>query len=274
MSNIYHYTDLNGFLNILKNRTLWLTNTNSMNDHQEIHWFKNLLRKRLDEAELNEGLNPEQIKILGQFWSSLINPISNPHICCFSQCGDLLSQWRAYADDAQGISIGFSKDKLNLSKRFPVTTVSIHREDNVYIQDVIYDEKAQNEIINSVVDRVIKRLKISSDFHQEISMLINECFGYSYIFKNPAFSEESEARIINLGFLDNSNKWFGTVGKVNFRVSGDTLASYFNLSFDAGAVEEVIIGPKSKVNLDDIELFLRSNGLEHVKVNRSTASYR
>jgi hypothetical protein len=31
---------------------------------------------------------------------------------CLSEQGDLLSQWRGYADDATGVSIGFSKDYL------------------------------------------------------------------------------------------------------------------------------------------------------------------
>ena len=31
---------------------------------------------------------------------------------CLSKKGDLLSQWRGYADDAFGVSIGFEKDYL------------------------------------------------------------------------------------------------------------------------------------------------------------------
>ena len=34
------------------------------------------------------------------------------YICCFSGDGDLLSQWRAYADDGKGISIGFKKSGI------------------------------------------------------------------------------------------------------------------------------------------------------------------
>jgi hypothetical protein len=33
-------------------------------------------------------------------------------VACFSEAGDLLSQWRGYANDAQGISIGFYKPIL------------------------------------------------------------------------------------------------------------------------------------------------------------------
>ena len=34
------------------------------------------------------------------------------YILCFSGDGDLLSQWRAYADDGKGISIGFKKSGI------------------------------------------------------------------------------------------------------------------------------------------------------------------
>src|SRR5437868_13516061 len=35
-------------------------------------------------------------------------------LACFSTSGDSLSQWRAYADDAQGFSIGFDTSDLDV----------------------------------------------------------------------------------------------------------------------------------------------------------------
>lgn len=44
------------------------------------------------------------------------------YICCFSENGDILSQWRAYADDGKGLAIGFNVKKIeellkNLNER-------------------------------------------------------------------------------------------------------------------------------------------------------------
>jgi len=44
------------------------------------------------------------------------------YIACFSEKGDLLSQWRAYADDGEGVAIGFDPN----GGRFPVVNELPH----------------------------------------------------------------------------------------------------------------------------------------------------
>ena len=45
MDIIYHYTDLNAFLSIIKNKKLWLSATNNLNDYYEVGWFLNKIHK-------------------------------------------------------------------------------------------------------------------------------------------------------------------------------------------------------------------------------------
>ncbi|WP_303543379.1 hypothetical protein [Sphingomonas natans] len=47
---------------------------------------------------------------------------SHPVIACFSKRPDVLSQWRGYADDARGWSIGFSGRAVN---SMPVTLLDV-----------------------------------------------------------------------------------------------------------------------------------------------------
>jgi hypothetical protein len=55
---------------------------------------------------------------------------------CLSEQGDLLSQWRGYADDAYGISIGFSKPYLEeLSRK----TVEAKKKSGFTLLQVQYD---------------------------------------------------------------------------------------------------------------------------------------
>ena len=35
------------------------------------------------------------------------------YFCCFSESSDLLSQWRAYGNDGQGVAIGFNAKLLS-----------------------------------------------------------------------------------------------------------------------------------------------------------------
>ncbi|MFM4940234.1 DUF2971 domain-containing protein [Aeromonas enteropelogenes] len=278
---MYHYTDLNGFISIMQFKKLWLTSTTSMNDHQEIHWFKNILHEHLSEIISAHTLTKEQMKLTDFYWSAIVNPISHPHICCFSADGDLLSQWRAYADDASGISIGFDTSKLNLNQDLAMQN-SIP-ENNIWLNHVIYEHDKQNKIARELAEEFIREIKATTENQDpgryqksclNLSFITSRCASFSYIFKNPAFSEERELRVISLPMLDNANKWFGCQESPKFRVSGGTIASYIELEFPAESVNEVILGPKSKVNGADMKVFLRSNGLEHVEVKFSNASYR
>ncbi len=276
---MYHYTNLSGFISILENKKLWLTSSTSMNDHQETHWFKNIFYTKLNNLLAEEKLSKDQLDLLNAFWGVQVNPISNPHICCFSEDGDLLSQWRAYADDAAGISIGFNPKELNLKDDLPMLNVS--PKENVWLNSVIYDQNEQQEIVTRLANDMISLAKIVSPLNENsesanmnMSLLANKCLAYSYIFKNPAFSEERELRIINLPLFDNSDKWFGCNGEPKFRSSGGTIASYFDFEFSLESITEIILGPKSKVNEADMSVFLRSNRLGHVTIKRSSASYR
>ncbi|WP_434145181.1 DUF2971 domain-containing protein [Photobacterium leiognathi] len=278
---MYHYTDLNGFISIMQFKKLWLTSATSMNNHQEVHWFKNLFYAKLTEILEHQPLSGEQIELLNSFWSAQVNPISNPHICCFSENGDLLSQWRAYADDAAGMSIGFDSSKLNLNEELAVQ--NIIPDNNIWLNSVIYEHDEQQRIVDELAESFVNAVKAvteqqdpiqAQEAQMRLSVVASQCSSYSYIFKNPAFSEEKEVRVISLPMLDNSNKWFGCKEKPKFRSSGGTIASYFELEFAAESVNEVILGPKSKVNKADMDTFLRSNGLGHVEVRLSTASYR
>jgi hypothetical protein len=268
---MYHYTGLNGFISILENRKLWLTSSTSMNDHQEVYWFKNLFKEKLKSLRVEKSLSAEQLVMHNTSLETLRSPIVKPYICCFSEDGDLLSQWRAYADDATGISIGFIPSELKLKDALPA--LNINPVENNWLHKVIYNEDEQEKLLIELIDTWIFLIK-NNDNSLNFSLHMNKCLAYSYIFKNPAFSEERELRIINLPLLDNSDKWFGCNGAPKFRSSGGTIASYFDFEFSVESISEIILGPKSKVNETDMNVFLRSNGFGHVTVKHSTASYR
>ncbi|HEY8660108.1 MAG TPA: DUF2971 domain-containing protein [Hanamia sp.] len=61
-------------------------------------------------------------------------PNTLPLIGCFSKNGDLLSQWRAYAEDDKGFSIGFDSNY-------------IYHGLGVNINSVVYEEETQYRLI-------------------------------------------------------------------------------------------------------------------------------
>jgi hypothetical protein len=102
---VYHYCDANALINIFKTRKLWASGHRYLNDRYELtSMFRDLpplaaaishpatkLRGELADVEYREGT------------PLLANAIGMEFYCtCFSANRDLLSQWRAYADDGLG----------------------------------------------------------------------------------------------------------------------------------------------------------------------------
>ena len=52
---LYHYTDLNAFINIIRNKKLWATNFAYLNDHKEYTWILALLEKYITDIQNEEN---------------------------------------------------------------------------------------------------------------------------------------------------------------------------------------------------------------------------
>jgi hypothetical protein len=121
---LYHYTSQAGLLGIIESKCIWATEIRYLNDASEFQYFLDLVREVRAEFidEANEpliGYSPEQ-NIISDGISTLMSittlfntQVKFPYfVVSFTAQGDLLSQWRAYARDDIGFSIGFSHAKL------------------------------------------------------------------------------------------------------------------------------------------------------------------
>jgi len=268
---IYHYCDTNAFHSICTNRKLWFNDLFSMNDSLEIHWGYSIWEEAASlkmEKYGKEFLDEiDEILHFSGFQGLLL---AN----CFSTNGDVLSQWRAYANDGKGYVIGFdAKELLNL----PVKAL-----------EVSYDKEQQIEEASAVIDMLYL---IKQDNLEEFKTYCY-LFGYDLSsFKNPAFIEEKEIRLVHLLDFKRSNKslklvdeggiYFGEEKKgeeVKFRIKEDIPTPYIELNFSnngkTNPIKEVIIGPKNSVKETAISIFLETIGIENVIIGKSKASYR
>ena len=100
---LYHYCSIPTALSILSNRSIRLSSLAHSNDSMEGRWTllriqELLTEKRLPKADISptiEGL---------EYLLSRFDALG----FCLSEKRDLLSQWRSYANDGSGFSIGFS----------------------------------------------------------------------------------------------------------------------------------------------------------------------
>ena len=278
---------------MLKSGRLWLSHLSLSNDSMEGEWF---LRKMAEE--IDDMMVPE---ISGgyilDFSRSLLREV---HSCgfCLSEQGDVLSQWRGYADDGQGVCIGFQvEDIMNL-----INSETMMHEESIDLIKVEYSEEEQRKesrnIIYSVIDLLktlnqrdiqrSKNYKISREkdlFADLVSMetesdktiyriqdKLSVISTLLYKYKNPAFFQEQEWRILFSSRSTNSERF-------SYRSSGNRIISYFEVDakslFEEG-IASVTAGPKNITPESTISGLLKAHGIrsDRVAISRSSATYR
>ncbi|WP_212768469.1 DUF2971 domain-containing protein [Pectobacterium versatile] len=267
MAIIYHYCSPEAFVSILKNKKIWLSASNNMNDYSEGTWLLKIL-----EDVLAVDVNPMNVdgrkKILQVFNANR----DNEYISCFSKEPDLLSQWRAYAQNGEGVAIGFDEEILSLDFEFSSSIIRV--------QEIKYLDR--NKSINLILEKLEKnnihlgteKENVSQDMlvtlGMELSLLASSV-------KNHAFEEESEKRIIHtprIYYIDNDIKIEKAINSMQHRVSNGFLTSYFELQFKPEAIVDVFLGPRNKFSQHDIDSFFSMNQLGRTKTYRSAATYR
>lgn len=278
MTTIYHYTDINGFFNIVKHKKLWLSGPHNLNDHQELHWAYRKIENTF--TRLEGKFNPEHLQSL---WQMIFLNKTTPFTCSLSSDGDLLSQWRAYAKDGVGVAIGFNGDLLPNTSSLPRYTAAV--QDSITTLKVQYDEEIQNSTIEQIVVSTLESMSNNENVQPEIFTIgaAHKLNGLATIYKNNAFREECEWRIIHTPLITgniNSNKTnvIAGISELKHRVSNNKLISFFEYDFteliSKGIITDLILGPKCVVERYDLDLFLTTSGLESLNVTQSSATYR
>ncbi len=169
---------------------------------------------------------------------------------CFSKDGDLLSQWRAYADDGAGYAIGFSEKELG---QLPVSLLEVFYDRSKQVREMTALIRALHEVEQS------EPIKYGSDFVQACYLIGTDMAAY----KNPGFREEQEVRLVHLlnivptehgaRFEDAGGTAFGEEvegQEVQFRLIGGNPSPFIDLDFSNGGgcnpIKRVLLGPKNR----------------------------
>ena len=286
----YYYCSLNTFLNIIKNKQIYLSDPLKMNDTLEIKWY---IEKLNNEDRTLSGLDfdvPESIFEMMKLRSHLDFTFEefmekldsrgqrSVYISCFSKEPDILSQWRAYAEDGTGVSIGFNLEKLSVASNILLEKV-------IYADDVYYDSKENDvEIIADQIDVVIREKNITKK-EEQLETFLHELIPEFVKYKNPAFVEEKEVRLIycdDMKFetIVNSydafnEQWNPVKLDHDFRITGDNnITEFVKLDFDPSAIEKIYIGPKCLLSENDVSNIINKILGQEVTIEKSKASYR
>ena len=319
MNLLYHYAANQKGFGILNDKEIRLSDIRKSNDYDEMILF---FPDVLDEILRVYTDDPFDFKFDGQngkvalskliestsymIYTEIENGGFTNFVVCFSEKPDLLSQWRGYANNGQGICIGFSKELL-MNKC--AQDKSIFR-----LEKVIYiTEKRRKEIVREVANEAIEELRVLRKWivenmtFDDSSPDTDSLLGYNFCglienfmiaslkYKQIGFKEEKEWRL----FLNNkaykNPEWvvgkehelFGPNGfsdtisflrnKIAFNISDDNISPYVPLGFSElgdNIVKAIWIGPRSHISEKYLVLFLAQKGYSDIKLFFSKTSYR
>ncbi|WP_313387289.1 DUF2971 domain-containing protein [Rhodospirillum rubrum] len=281
-------------MKIIDSKEIWLSDACYMNDSKEIFWSYDKIEDAISNFKIN---SEEEISLINRLkyileknkiirqdvktndsenqFATLGKPsVSSCFIGCFSSGGDILSQWRAYADDGQGVAIGFDPVSFGLDLR--PGHQSRDEKSAIGLCPVVYDRDQQIQLINEKIKKLIDD-NSDNDMDQKCAECAEMLLSIGTSFKNNAFSEEKEWRIIHRPVRLLEGKFEGNIADIQYRASAKSVIPYIPFSFNlrkTPPILEIILGPKNDSEYLIMKDFLNKSGFTGVKIKKSKASYR
>jgi hypothetical protein len=257
---LYHYTNSAVLVSILQARKIRLSARWHLNDPREGEDFGDLLNAYMAVNHASQEKAKKAMESLNQL---------HFYVACFSEHGDLLSQWRAYAQDGEGVSIGF--DRQYLFKCLAGQSEMVARP--VEYADHLEDLHANGEACRAFTT-ILKHEEAPND------KMLHTLAKVRWAIKRKAYREENEYRLIltssdpkalpaAVGKTAIKRQFFGAKAEVR-----DYVEVEFNATDWAALITDVIIGPKNRTNLAVLQDFLVANGLPNTRIGISAAHYR
>jgi hypothetical protein len=270
---LYHYTTQRGLSGIVGTREIWATHHQCLNDTEEFIHAKDLFRREIDERA--DAAGPAN-NLLADMKRTLEGKRGfedvNLYVASFSaDCGDSLSQWRAYGGPTSGFSLGFEMDEIALPSRFKLVRCE-------------YDEAKQREIIKSLVTQLLDGF---TELSQEVkgvrtyvdSFCRTELHQLALLFKHWKFSEEREWRIISSEPMMEDPPSTGEA-PLGFREGKSMLIPYRRVplmnNMNHFPLTEVVVGPNPnpEQSVRSVCSLLKSYHLTNIKPRMSEVPYR
>ncbi|MEH6660819.1 MAG: DUF2971 domain-containing protein [Parasphingorhabdus sp.] len=280
---LYHYCSSSTLLSILEHGKLRFSDINMMNDPREWGYAYELFERAAnallemvpDHAAL-EGLDAGFLDEVDAYLSPK-QLISHPVITCFSKEPDVLSQWRGYADDGRGWSIGFNGKAIDA---MPVSLL-----------EVVYDPDQQlTEVQNFLAAMYIIWREKDGEFRDAVGRDAAMLASFLHAYKHPSFREEQEIRAIHELRVDLAEDGCELVDEggvangedvagepVRFRAAGSSIVSYLDIPIrhaEGIAIRELWFGPSNENGIGNAMFPLTQGGHRGVNLFRSASSYR
>lgn len=277
-TNLYHYTDQSGLLGILGKGVLHCSNAHFLNDAREVRHTVDLVVERIEafaaDFERRDPKINDDEALLESLADHARGLLDRPlFVFCLSLVPNVLSQWRAYCPDEGGYAIGFSSRHLD---RFA-------DQQGFKLIRCIYDEEHQRLVLDELIQETMEAYQeerdegvgVSSKLYRRHEMnFLTEFFQHASAFKDPAFEEEQEWRLVADPRTVHDQE-------VHFRKGSSTPVPYIHFRLrEEGEnrlpVSRIWVGPSRnrKLDLRVVDQLVDKYGLSGADVQASETPYR
>jgi hypothetical protein len=255
----YHYTSHEAALSIVRNRELWLTNIQYMNDREEGEGFKayvdEYLRHRNDSGQPVEAAIYQLLQTIVK--GQVILPI---WAICFSARSDDAAQWDRYASNGKGVVL-----EVHMPSVLDVIQRGLPKEligGYAMKGPVIYSKTEATRIVSETIELMEQRVKSgeSANPNQDIVQL-------AALIKNPSFESENEFRIVLANVFYGAYKFIPRI---------DTIVPYLAVRLDRPAVLNICLGPNAAKGSETAwnMLLTHLGGPRHPQLSHSQSTLR
>lgn len=278
---LYHYTTADGLLGIVSSNLLRASNALYMNDASELQYARTLIQEVIAEKLAAGGALPG-LEFLNRCARDNFSILSflQPHVACFCESGDLLSQWRGYADRGGGYAIGFEALSLARPSDYllnPTEADLLQVEYDNAVQKSTAEERVES--VRNALDECVKEEPTAEgDLIPAACMFFRDYVAnLVFSYKHSAFREEREWRMVCLRQRDNIESFKLRPGN-GFLVPYTDLDLRMRVGPNTGRlpISHIVIGPSLHPELaaKAVELLLRKYQFRHVEVRGSEVPLR
>ena len=247
---IFHYTSGNGLIGIIKNRCVWATGSNFMNDPVEVSFAARVLVDELRVQSPPPGTQQRLDEAIALLEKAYIDPNSRDQyredrlfIGSFSDRDDRLTLWRNYSGPS-GACIGFDPSELTgwLIDEYPggPKPASVEEAerwqgltDNFHLTARIAPVAYGSGGVPGIARRIVELAEsnppyFESELRTELQSL--------WLIKHEAFEDEREVRLM-------VNEVGDFAPNRSVRASARGLAAYHTVFFPHAAVRSITVAP-------------------------------
>ncbi len=217
---VYHYTDAAGLYGMLTHKKLWLTDYRFLNDTTEFSHIYSILRDLSTEMLSQERLGDIKRRLLAAISDEKVDGLDSFVFSC-SQERDDLSQWRGYANEGQGFTIGFDGARLHSLATPKDAAFGFAKVDYEGRDQTLALKRSIDELATQIEKDVAKGINIDDLIDISSDTFDDICLNRGAFIKHSSFKNEKEWRII--AYEDDPKSG------IKIRVSGDKLIPYLEI---------------------------------------------